>query len=216
MNRLLLQEGLDSLKLSLNEAQFKAFELYTDEITKWNRKVNLTAIIAIDEIVVKHYIDSLILTQRIGARECILDVGSGAGLPSIPLKIVRPDISVLSVDAVSKKVMFQKHVARLLQFRDFEVKHCRVEQLGVNYEQKFDVITSRAFTNLGNFIRLATPFLKPGGRLLAMKGPGWEDELALAESELNGFSFKVNTFGPYQLPRKYGTRFLIELTLRHC
>ncbi len=159
-----------SMQLSLSTDEIRSFEVYAAELKKWNSKVNLTAITKDNEIAIKHFVDSLALAPYITADDRLLDIGSGAGLPVIPLKIIRPDIPMVSVDAVAKKIHFQRHVIRILNLKNIEAIHARIEDLHKTHRGSFSVITSRAFTRLDRFVSLAAPLLAENGMLIAMKG----------------------------------------------
>jgi len=197
--------------LVLSGENISAIELYVGELKKWNSKVNLTAITADEEIVVKHIIDSLVITAHVHDGENVLDIGSGAGLPAIPLKIVKPKVSVVSVDAVGKKILFQRHVARLLKFNGFEALHARVESMQESSARRFDVITSRAFSQLQQFVGLAAPLLAVGGRMIAMKGPAAIEEMKEAEDLLLNLGFEISAIHSYKLPLNAGERNLIVI-----
>ena len=199
------------LGLALSPSEVEAFELYASELKKWNSKVNLTAITENSEIAIKHFIDSLSLVPYLSAGDRLLDIGSGAGLPVIPLKIVRPDISMLSVDAVAKKIHFQKHVIRLLNLRNIEAVHMRIEELHKKEHNSFTVITSRAFTRLDRFVALAAPLLAEGGVLVAMKGEQTGYEISASEHSLQASGFTVVSVQRYVLPKNMGERVLTFL-----
>lgn len=146
-------------------------------LEKWNKVYNLTAIRCREEILTHHLLDSAalvpVVTEYLHAEGAVLDVGSGGGLPSIPLAILRPDLDVNAVDAVSKKTAFLTQAGIELRLRNFTAKHARVEALSGEY----DLITSRAFASLADFISLTHHLLKPGGRWLAMKGVVPKEEI---------------------------------------
>ena len=208
----MLEKGLAESGLTLQEKCFPAFEIFADELKKWNKKVNLTAICDDTDIAVKHIIDSLVLAACLKDGESVLDIGSGAGVPAIPLKIANPNIRVVSVDAVGKKILFQRHVARLLAFREFEALHCRVEELHESHAGCFDVIVSRAFSRLELFVALARPLLKSGGKIIAMKGPGVHDEFGdVTEAGLRSSGFQISSIQSYSLPLNRGERNLVTV-----
>lgn len=197
------------VQVELPEEQMQAYELFALELKKWSRRVNLTAITSDKEIAVKHIIDSLCLARLLNGTERVLDVGSGAGVPAIPLKIARPGLGMVSVDAVGKKIHFQRHVARMLGLQGFDALHARVESLHATHERSFDVITSRAFSDLGLFVRLTAPLLAEGGRLIAMKGPAAGDEMEEAKAVLAALHHEVSALHPYHLPHNSGERCLV-------
>ena len=206
-----LEQGAVESGLDLPKIAIPSLVLFATELKAWNRKINLTAITRDDEIAVKHLLDTIFLSRLIGTSERVLDIGSGAGVPSIPLKIVRPDITVVSVDAVAKKIHFQRHVARLLKLQGFEAVHSRVEALHATRSASFDVVVSRAFSDLGKFIFLAGPLLCSGGRAIAMKGAAAADELVSEKSRLERLGYQVTAEHYYDLPFDSGKRCLIEI-----
>lgn len=206
-----MEQALVTMKLELPEKTILAFELLASELKKWNRKVNLTALQSDSDIAIKHMVDSIVFANRVSPGEMVLDVGSGAGFPAIPLKIVCPDTRVISVDAVGKKIMFQRHVARLLGLTNFEAIHSRVEDLHSTHEYSFDVISSRAFSSLDAFVSLAAPLLKPGGRIIAMKGPDVHSEITEARDSLQHLGYEISDLFDYSLPMQKGNRCLVTI-----
>jgi 16S rRNA (guanine527-N7)-methyltransferase len=207
-----LEKGLIDMNLRLSEGQIRSFELFATELKKWNSKVNLTSICKDVDIAIKHLIDSLVVAACVNAGDHVLDIGSGAGVPAIPLKIVKPDAQVVSVDAVGKKILFQRHVARLLDLKEFEALHTRVENLHSSHAGRFDVITSRAFSKLEMFVALAVPLLKCGGRIIAMKGPQVDNEFEQSVDKLRPLGFEISSVETYSLPMNKGERRLITVT----
>jgi len=209
--RHVLKKGATELGLKVSATVTASLELFTAELLKWNNRVNLTAITTIDEIAIKHFLDSLVLAEHITGADTMLDIGSGAGIPAIPVKILKPELKVVSVDAVGKKIHFQRHVARLLQLEEFEAVHARVEKLPSSYDRSFDLITSRAFSDLRNFVEIAHPFLADGGRIVAMKGSAAADEIKSAESVISAFGYEIYSQYNYWLPFGMGERNLITI-----
>lgn len=207
-----LEKALLEMNLNLSEKCMQSFELFATELKKWNRKVNLTALSKDSDIAVKHVADSIVFASYVNSSDSVMDIGSGAGVPAIPLKIVKPEVRVVSVDAVGKKIMFQRHVARVLGLDSFEAVHARVESLYSAYGGVFDVITSRAFSRLDVFVALAAPLLKNGGRMIAMKGPEIQTEIDSAADELRLLGFEISAVYNYSLPMDKGRRSLVTIT----
>jgi len=208
-----LQKGIREAGLTLTVEQAEALLVFADELKRWNKKINLTAITDDEEIAAKHLVDALFFSSFLGSCKRVLDIGSGAGIPALPLKIVRDDIAVVSVDAVAKKIHFQRHVARTLKLIGFEAVHSRVEQLGPMYNHSFDVITSRAFSSLELFVTLAAPLLSEGGRIIAMKGPAVASELRDEnQTMLADLGFEIHDVRAYSLPFNRGKRSLVVIT----
>ena len=211
MIRNVLKQGSVELGLQIPDESVAVFEAFVQELKKWNRKINLTAILDDRDIVIKHLLDSLVFAETIASGESVLDIGSGGGFPAIPLKIFRPDTPVVSVDAVGKKITFQRHVSRLLSLQQFEAVHARVEELHISHAGQFDVIVSRAFSRLDLFVALAAPLLKTGGRIIAMKGPGVFGEYDGVTENLRRLGFEIGEIREYCLPMKRGERNLVTL-----
>lgn len=204
------QEAL-TMGLSLSPRERELFSLYAAELKKWNSKVNLTAITKDREIAIKHFVDSLSLAPYLKEGDRLLDIGSGAGMPVIPLKIVRPEIPMVSVDAVAKKIHFQRHVIRILNLQNIEAIHARVEELHEAHRHTFSIITSRAFTRLDRFVSLAAPLLSEGGVLIAMKGDQADGEIAASDEVVHAGGFTVTSIHRYSLPIGMGERVLTFL-----
>jgi 16S rRNA (guanine527-N7)-methyltransferase len=201
-------QGAKTFGLHLSSDEIISLELYAAELKKWNSKVNLTAITKDEEIAVKHFVDSLAMAPFISASDRLLDIGSGAGLPIIPLKILRPDIPMVSVDAVAKKIHFQRHIIRILNLQNIEAVHSRVEEFHKTHRHSFNIITSRAFTRLDRFVSLAAPLLSEGGVLIAMKGDQAECEIAASDEIFEAGGFTVTSIHRYSLPFGMGERAL--------
>ncbi len=192
-NKELLIEGAKALGIQLDGKAIGAFDLYLKELLKWNEKINLTAIRSETGIVLKHFLDSLSVNPYLPQHVSILDIGSGGGFPGIPLKIVRSDLRVSSIDSVRKKVDFQRHIIRMLGLKGAEAIHGRVQDAGIlnSLGGRFDITLSRAFSDLRSFLILSFPFLKGGGTAIAMRGETDHKETRLlGEAEETGYRLK--------------------------
>lgn len=207
----LLVQGASSLGFNLEEDQMEKFSAFMLELSKWNHKINLTAIRGEREIIVKHLLDSLTVLAHVYLCGKLLDIGSGAGFPSIPLSIIRPDLAIVSVDAVQKKILFQKHIARTLKLVNFRSVHARVESLTNQSGELYDFILSRAFSSIKTFAELSLPLLADDGKIIAMKGAGGKEEALKSESELAGL-MKVESVIEFKLPVSGDSRSLIVLS----
>jgi 16S rRNA (guanine527-N7)-methyltransferase len=205
-----LAAGANALGLALTDAQIKALSSFGELLTRWNRVYNLTAIRIGERMLTHHLLDSLSLVrplQAVGARQMqpllrVLDVGSGGGLPGIPLAIACPQAEITLVDAVQKKTAFLTQVAVELHLTNVRVQHARVE----NLTGQFNVITARAFAALADFVGWTRHLLAPGGCWLAMKGRLDPAELAALPS-----SVSVSASLPLQVPGLAEARHLLEI-----
>ncbi|MEW6672121.1 MAG: 16S rRNA (guanine(527)-N(7))-methyltransferase RsmG [Thermodesulfobacteriota bacterium] len=164
----IIRTGAGALGIDVDDRQIERFAVYAGELIKWNRKINLTAITEAQALAVKHFVDSIAPVALIPPGASLLDIGSGAGFPGIPLKIIRPDLKVTLIDAVRKKVNFQKHIIRTLCLENIGAHHARAEQFAP--ETPFDVVVTRALSTLTEFAALALPLLAQDGMMLAWKG----------------------------------------------
>lgn len=183
--------------MELSALQVERFFVYMEELRKWNKKINLTSIDDEREIVVRHFLDSLSLSRFVHGGESLLDMGSGAGFPGLALKIANPALVVTLMDKVEKKAVFMRHIIRTLELEGIDVVSARADDKGVlaELEGSFDVVVSRAFSALDDFLTLALPYTKRGARIIAVKGPSspaltQEVEAALKREDFAGLTLK--------------------------
>jgi 16S rRNA (guanine527-N7)-methyltransferase len=180
----ILRSGARELGVELSDSQLDSCLLYLLELKKWNRKINLTAIRADQDIVIKHFLDSFSFIKGFAPIEGIklLDMGSGAGFPALPLKVAIPGISVTMVESVKKKTAFLRHIIRTLRLTGAEVSDKRTEELPDSFHSIFDVVTARAFADMETALAAGNPFLKSGGIIVLSRGPDEHiDEQELAK-----------------------------------
>ena len=172
--------------MKILEGKKEKFFQYMNLILEWNEKVNLTAIKDEKEFIVKHFIDSLTTDYFVKDSKRILDIGTGAGFPGIPIKINNPDINVTLIDSVNKKIMVLNDVIEKLGLEKIEALHVRAEELARenDYREKFDIVTTRAVSNLSTISEYMLPFVKIGGKALCMKGPNIKQELEDAKKAI--------------------------------
>ena len=178
----LLALGIEDLGLELSSANINDLELFLQEMGRWNQVHNLTAIEGEKESIRLHLIDSIavlpVLRQFLeGASPKIADLGSGGGLPAIPIAIVQPEWRLTLIEAIRKKTAFLQHVRGKLKLKNIEVLCERVEDAALQQPAQFDAVISRAFTNLARFLDLSLPFLRPDGLVFAMKAKRADDEM---------------------------------------
>ena len=175
-----LKQGLAQLDLVLTEKQQEQLLIYLGLLQKWNKAYNLTAVRDPEEMLIKHLLDSLSVASFCASAHSLLDIGAGAGLPCVVLAIVYPKLQIWGLDSNIKKTRFMQQVAYELRLENFQVIHARADTKEVT--QTFDVVISRAFASLSDFVTLALPRLALQGQIFAMKGRYPESELAEASS----------------------------------
>lgn len=198
-----LYELTQSYGIPLDSAVLEHFDLFAELLVEWNQKFNLTAITDPEEIVIKHFVDSLLCLKTIsfseGAR--VIDIGTGAGFPAIPLLIARPDLKMTMLDSNRKKVSFLEMILQELQLHG-EVFHSRAEEMGQSdvSRETFDVAVARAVSHLRELSEYCLPFVKVGGIFLAMKGPNVQQELEEAGRAIQEMGGKVRNINKVILP----------------
>lgn len=169
----LLTSGAAELGSALSTEQANSIFIFLTELTKWNQKINLTAIKDKRDIVIKHVLDSLSYIKGFSPSTGLklLDMGSGAGFPAIPIKLVRPEITVTMVESVKKKASFLRHIIRTLKLTGIEVQDKRTDELPDSFHSSYDVVTARAFADMNMAIAAGLLFLKQGGLMVLSRGP---------------------------------------------
>lgn len=210
-----LKRQTEALGLDIAPAVIGQLLVLQAELLHWNRTYNLTAISEPREALEKHLVDSLTLLPYLPTASTLLDIGSGAGFPALPLKMARPDLEIVSVDAVAKKIRFQKHIVRKCALVGFTAWHGRAEELPAAslVIDGFDRIVARAFASLPNLLELARPCLATGGEVIAMKGPEGERELAEANGWLQMNGFRCRELVQLRLPASGSVRQLLFFDL---
>ncbi len=180
-----LKKGLLQFGIEPTEEICSRFAQYEKLLVEWNEKMNLTAITAHDEVVNKHFVDSISCQKYIPEGALLADVGTGAGFPGLPIKIVRQDVRVTLIDSLMKRLSFLDTVIHELSLSDVETVHMRAEDAGhSNHREKYDVVTARAVANLPVLCEYCLPLVKKGGVFLALKGRDGEEEAQKSEKAL--------------------------------
>lgn len=204
---------LEKLNLTLTEEQIEKFYNYMNLLIEWNKKINLTAIVEPKDIILKHFIDSLTIEKYIKKGETIIDVGTGAGFPGIPLKIAREDLKITLADSLNKRINFLNEVINKLNLKDIETIHTRAEELGKNkkYREKFDIATSRAVANMSTLSEYLIPFIKVEGKCICMKSSDIDTELENAKKAINILGCEIESKDKFNLPNSDLGRSIIVL-----
>lgn len=203
----LLRKGAERLDASLSDDQVKLFALYWRELQEWNSIINITAISSLRDTIIKHFIDSLSVIASLPGSGRLADIGSGGGFPGIPISIVRPELTVVLIEAARKKANFLRQVVRVLGLKSAEVYHGRAEAL--NAGELFDCIVSRASSSIETLLKISTPLLAEGGIIIAMKGKKTEQELREAEQEMKKARLLIKEERHFVLPFHGGTRTIV-------
>jgi 16S rRNA (guanine527-N7)-methyltransferase len=212
-----LIEGAGNLGIEFNARQVKQFELYYQELIEWNKKINLTAITDYSSVQVKHFLDSLTITLALPEEEVvrpdfnIIDIGTGAGFPGVPLKILFPQPKLVLIEPTTKKTAFLHHIIHKLELKNVEVLNSRAEEAAhlPLYREQFALILSRAVALLPTLMELTLPFCRIGGRFIAQKKGEIDREVNRAEKAIATLGGKLDQIKKIELDEFNGARYLV-------
>ena len=208
-------QELSKRNFKLNEKQINQFNQYFTSLIETNKKVNLTRITEKDDVYLKHFFDSITPLFTFGEiftkSQTLCDVGAGAGFPSIPLKIMVPELRVTIVDSLGKRLNFLQELVTQLDLKNVALVHGRAEDVGQNkqYREQFDIVTARAVANMAVLSEYCLPLVKKNGNFIALKGPKAEDELNSSQKALKTLGGKTTAVKELQLPHSSEDRTLI-------
>lgn len=186
----------------INNKQLEMFYKYMQLLLEWNKKINLTAITDENEIILKHFVDSLTVLKYINEKDNIIDVGTGAGFPGIPIAIMMPNVKITLLDSLNKRINFLNEVIKELDLKNVETIHSRSEDCGKDmlYREKYDISIARAVANLSTLSEYLLPFVKIGGKMICMKGSEIEEELKNAQYAIKVLGGKIIARDEFTLP----------------
>lgn len=198
----LLTEYSNTIDIKISKKEIDLLYRYMNLLLDWNNKINLTAITKEEDIILKHFIDSISINEYLKEKNKIIDIGTGAGFPGIPLKIINPNMEFILVDSLNKRINFLEEVAKELCLEKIQLIHSRVEDLAknMNYREKADVVVSRAVANLRVLVEYMLPFVKKEGICICMKGPNIEEEIEEGKKAIEILGGKIEKIENLLLP----------------
>ena len=207
----IIKKYSEEIEIKLQEEQIDKFYTYMELLLIWNEKINLTAITNPKEIILKHFIDSITVSKQINKNSKVIDVGTGAGFPGIPLKIIREDIELTLLDSLNKRINFLKEVKEKLKLSKTEAVHARVEEFGQNKKnrEQYDYAISRAVANLATLEEYLIPLITINGYTISMKGPEIEEELKQSKKSISVLGGKIEKIEKFELPKSDIGRSLV-------
>lgn len=200
-----------TINIKLNNEQIQKFYTYMNMLIEWNEKINLTAIVEPKEIIIKHFVDSLTIAKYINDSSKIIDVGTGAGFPGIPLKIYNENYKITLLDSLNKRINFLDEVIQALDLKEIETIHGRAEDFAQNnsYREKYDYAVSRAVAPLNILLEYLAPYTKVNGRIIAMKGSNVEEEILGSQNAMKKLDVSIENNEEMELPNQSGSRYIL-------
>lgn len=198
-----MQEKSMNLSVRFSVEQLEQFFDYMNLLIEWNEKMNLTAITDPEEIILKHFIDSITILKEIKDNSKVVDVGTGAGFPGVPLSIMNPTLKITLVDSLNKRLIFLQEVVNRLKLKNIEIVHARAEEFGQNkkYRESFDIATSRAVANLSTLSEYLIPLVKVGGKAISMKASEAQEEINDAKKAIEVLGGSIEKIDEFNLPQ---------------
>ena len=212
MNKEEFISELKKIGIEISDKEIEKLDKYYELLKEWNEKINLTSIIDYEEVYLKHFYDSLTLYRDIDLKEnlSLCDIGTGAGFPGLVLKIVFPNLKVTLVDSLQKRINFLNIVIRELNLKDIYTYHERCEDFLLNHANSFDIVTSRAVSNLNLLSKMCLPLVKKNGLFLPMKAK-CDDELDSSKNTINKLYGEIIKIDKFILPKEESTRTILKI-----
>ena len=197
-----LIEKAKKVNIEIDNKKEEQFYKYMELLLEWNEKINLTAITEPNDIILKHFIDSITINKYIEQSNSIMDIGTGAGFPGIPLKIMNQNKKITLVDSLNKRINFLNEVCKEISLENIQCIHARAEELAndLKYRENFETVVSRAVARLNVLIEYMLPFVKKGGLCICMKGPNIDGELEEAKNAIKVLGGKIKSVESFFLP----------------
>ena len=198
----IINELSKKININLSDEQIEQFYEYMKLLLEWNEKINLTAITETNDIILKHFIDSLTILKYVNEKNNIIDVGTGAGFPGIPIGIIKEKNKITLLDSLNKRILFLEEIIRKLNLKNINTIHGRAEEIGQDKisREKYDIAVSRAVANMTTLVEYLLPLVKIGGICICMKGPQVEKELEDAEFAIKEFGGEIDKIEKIKLP----------------
>jgi len=198
--KIIIEKGKE-INIDLNEKKAELFYEYMNMLVEWNKNINLTSITEPNDVVLKHFIDSLTAYKH-AKNMSVIDVGTGAGFPGIPLKIIDKEMNITLLDSLNKRVNFLNEVINKLELENIKAVHGRVEEIARDkeYRENFDIAISRAVAPLNVLLEYLIPLVKVGGKCICMKGSNVEEEIETSRNALNKLNAEIELVESFKLP----------------
>lgn len=208
-----IKEYMNKINIEISDKQIEKFFDYMNLLLEWNEKINLTAITEPEDIILKHFVDCATILKYIKDEDKIIDIGTGAGFPGIPLKILNEKLDITLMDSLNKRINFLNEIINKLDLKNIVAIHARAEELARNkeYREKFDIATSRAVANLSTLSEYMLPFVKKDGMVISMKGSNIEEEVKNAKKAVKILGGEIEKIDNFNLANTNNIRNIITI-----
>lgn len=208
-----IKEYMNKINIEISDKQIEKFFDYMNLLLEWNEKINLTAITEPEDIILKHFVDCATILKYIKDEDKIIDIGTGAGFPGIPLKILNEKLDITLMDSLNKRIIFLNEIINELDLKNIVAIHARAEELARNkeYREKFDIATSRAVANLSTLSEYMLPFVKKDGMVISMKGSNIEEEVKNAKKAIKILGGEIEKIDNFNLANTNNIRNIITI-----
>lgn len=208
-----IKEYMNKINIEISDKQIEKFFDYMNLLLEWNEKINLTAITEPEDIILKHFVDCATILKYIKDEDKIIDIGTGAGFPGIPLKILNEKLDITLMDSLNKRINFLNEIINKLDLKNIVAIHARAEELARNkeYREKYDIATSRAVANLSTLSEYMLPFVKKDGMVISMKGSNIEEEVKNAKKAIKILGGEIEKIDNFNLANTNNIRNIITI-----
>lgn len=208
-----LIKQMQSINVQIDDAKADKFYRYMELLLEWNEKMNLTAITDPEEMITKHFVDCATILPYVKDSKKVIDMGTGAGFPGIPLKILKEDCQITLVDSLNKRILFLEKVVKELKLEKVELIHARAEELARNkkYRESYDISVSRAVAPLNVLLEYTVPFVKVGGECICMKGSNVQEEIGQSKKAFEVLGVKIEKVNEFKIPNTDMGRSILEI-----
>lgn len=205
------ENELKKNNLMLEKSQYEKYYIYMKNILEWNTKINVTAVRDEESFIIKHFIDSLMISNYVNSNVKVIDIGTGAGFPGIPLKLFNENIEITLIDSINKKLNVIRESIKEMNLDKIDIIHSRAEDLAIKeeYRENYDIATTRAVSNLSTILEYMMPFIKIGGYAVCMKGPNYNDELNNAKNAIKILGGKLESIENFNINTEYERNVIV-------
>ena len=205
------ENELKKNNLMLEKSQYEKYYIYMKNILEWNTKINVTAVRDEESFIIKHFIDSLMISNYVNSDVKVIDIGTGAGFPGIPLKLFNENIEITLIDSINKKLNVIRESIKEMNLDKIDIIHSRAEDLAIKeeYRENYDIATTRAVSNLSTILEYMMPFIKVGGYAVCMKGPNYNDELDNAKNAIKILGGKLESIENFNINTEYERNVIV-------